>query len=101
MHKRHSGNFRQLLKIENVDVCKILNSGTQVMEFAKQWIIPQGVSFKCPMKGSDFKIMNLTYAAKPVSMLPLGVFRFFAKFRDDLDDNIYSITGAVESQNLN
>lgn len=99
VHKRHSGNFRQLLKTELVDICKIFNSGEQLYEFAKQWMIPKGVTFKCPMSGSDFQINNLTYIPKPTSILPLGVFRFVVKFKDDLDDNIFSLNIALETRN--
>lgn len=101
VHKRHSGNFHQLLKTEKIEFCEVLKGNSQLLSFAKDFIFPQGIKYKCPFKGSDFQINNLTYAPRPNSLLPLGVFRFVSSFKDDLDENIFSVTGALESRNVN
>lgn len=101
VYKRHSGNFRQLLKTDVLEICEILKTGGQLAEFATQWVIPKGISYHCPFSASDLQVKNLTYASKPTSILPLGVFRFIVKISDDLDAQIFSITGSVESRNLN
>lgn len=97
VHKQTSRNYHHLMKTEWSEFCN-QKDDDPLYGFMRQWVFPEGVDKKCPLKDDDFQINNLTFTPRTVTIFPPGIFRFASQWKDEKDGEIFSILGSLETR---
>lgn len=101
-YKRNFGNYRQLMNVPPFEICGMAEDLSHPFySFLVQWIIPAVLEKKCPLKGEDFRMYNLSRQPELVSVWPDGYYRTFLSLHDELDNGIFNSTAIFKIKNTN